>query len=227
MDIAIIPARGNSKRIPKKNIKEFCGKPIIYYSIKAAFESGQFDEIIVSTENEEIRDIALSYGAKVPFLRPVDLSDDFTPIVPVIKHVINEYENLGQSLNYVSCIFATAPFIEITNLKKAKDISKSYSGIYCFPVSEYFSPIQRSLILNESNQVTSMFPENQNIRTQDFNKTYFDAGQFYFAHKNTWIKNSNIHQFGRVIIIPKWSAVDIDDFEDWSKAEKYYSSLFR
>ena len=224
MDIAIIPARGGSKRIPRKNIKPFCGKPMLHYSIDAALTCGRFDEVIISTDDEEIRDSAIQAGAKALFLRPDHLSDDFTPTVPVIAHAITECERYGWQLDYVSCIYAAAPFIDPHDFGTAIDLVKDRPSIYSFPVCEHASPIQRALVIDENASLSPMFPENELIRTQDLTPTYFDVGQFYTAHKDTWLTNTNIHHQGRAIIIPKWRAVDIDDLDDWYKAERLYQS---
>ena len=224
MDIAIIPARGGSKRIPRKNIKEFCGKPLIQYSIEAALKSRQFDEVIISTDDQEICEIAIGLGATVPFIRPETLSNDMTPTVPVVQHAIQKLSTQGWKIDYVACIYATAPFIEPNDLVKANRVIRNQECVYSFPVCEHSSPIQRALIMNKGMQLSSMFPENELVRTQDFEPTYFDAGQFYVAHRETWMNNTRIHENGSAIIIPKWRAVDIDDLEDWAKAEMLYKS---
>jgi len=224
-DIAIIPARGGSKRIPRKNIRLFCGRPMIYYSILAALESEQFSQVIVSTDDEEIRDIAESCGARVPFLRPKKLADDFAPTVPVIAHAIETCEEIGLDVNYVACIYATAPFIEAGDLRAARKVLGDNKVVYSFPVCEHASPVQRALLIDESNTASPMFPENELVRTQDFPAAYFDAGQFYWGHKSAWTNNSNIHRHAKIITIPKWRAVDIDDEDDWVRAEKLFSSV--
>lgn len=222
MDVAIIPARGGSKRIPRKNIKDFCGKPMISYSINAALNSGAFDEVIVSTDDDEIRSLALKLGATVPFQRPENLADDFTPTVPVIAHAISACENLEWDINFVACIYATAPFISKTDLLAGKEIVKNIHNKYCFPVAEFPSSVHRALTINNAECVKPMFPKNELTRTQDLQQAYFDVGQFYWAHKSTWLSNSNIHLDASVLVIPKWRAVDIDDLEDWKRAEKLY-----
>lgn len=226
MDIAIIPARGGSKRIPRKNVKSFCGKPMIYYSIKAALEFYDFDQVIISTDDDEIRDIGISLGAKVPFKRPQNLADDLTPTVPVIRHAILECEKLGWNINLVCCIYATAPFLDIRDLRRAKTLTCRSHNVYSFPVCEYSSPIQRALGLNSDGTVNPLFPDNELCRTQDLKKTCFDVGQFYFARKNTWLTQDNIHQNGQGVMIPKWRAIDIDDEDDWTMAEKMFYSQY-
>ena len=222
IDIAIIPARGGSNRIPSKNVRLFCGRPMISYSILAALESEQFSEVIISTDDEEIRDIAESCGAKVPFLRPKELADDYTPTAPVIAHAIDRCEEIGWDLNYVGCIYATAPFIEAGDLRAARKALGGNEGVYSFPVCEHASPVQRSLLVDENNTASPLFPENERERTQDLPKAYYDAGQFYWGHRNAWKNNPNIHRHAKIINIPKWRAVDIDDENDWIWAEKLF-----
>ena len=152
MDIAIIPARGGSKRIPRKNIKDFCGQPMISYSINAALNSGIFDKVIVSTDDEEIRDVSLNLGALVPFQRPLSLADDFTPTVPVVLMPYLNAKGLGWNINYVACIYATAPFIFIED-EERKEAIQSLTDRYIFPVCEFPAPVQRSLIRNDSGLV--------------------------------------------------------------------------
>ena len=224
MDIAVIPARGGSKRIPKKNIKQFCGKPMIQYSIEAAFQSERYKEVVVTTDDPEIRDIARSLGAKTPFTRPNHLSDDHTPTVPVIAHAIQELRSIGWDIDLVACIYAAAPFIEPHDLIKSWEMSRIKSSIYTFPVCEHSAPIQRALIMNNGRDLSPLFPENELTRTQDLQPTYFDVGQFYVANYTTWLTKSHIHQNGQALVLPKWRAVDIDDLEDWEKAEKLYAS---
>lgn len=224
MDIAIIPARGGSKRISGKNIKNFCGKPIIAYSIEAAQASGVFDAVVVSTDDPEIRDVATSYGAMAPFMRKSSLSDDYTPTVPVIVDAIEQCQALGWDIDYVACVYATGPFILPEDIKMGKKNVSKHKGVYSFPVSAHHSPVQRSLVLEKGGRTRPMFPEHELVRTQDLKATYFDVGQFYFAHCETWKQNQNIHLGAVPVIIPKWRAVDIDDEEDWERAEGLYIS---
>ena len=222
MDIAVIPARGGSKRIPRKNVRIFCGRPMISYSISAALESEQFSEVIVSTDDEEIKDIAEAWGANVPFLRPKELADDYATTVHVVAHAIGECEEMGWDVDYVACIYATAPFIEAGDLRDARQALDNSEVAYSFPVCEHASPIQRALFIDENNIASPMFPENELERTQDLPKAYFDAGQFYWGHRNAWNRNSNIHQNAKTINIPSWRAVDIDNEDDWIRAEKLF-----
>ena len=225
MDIAIIPARGGSKRIPRKNIKYFCDNPIIYYSIKAATDANIFERIVVSTDDEEIANIAVDLGAEVPFLRSADLSDDYVATSPVISNAILECEKLGWDIKRVACIYPASPFISSADLVTAREIVLEFADKFCFPVCEYPSSIYRSLSISEDGLLTPIFPENTLQRTQDLPITYFDAGQFYFANKEVWLHNNDVHNLSRGIVIPKWRSIDIDDIEDWKLAELIYKSL--
>ena len=227
MDIAIIPARGGSKRIPRKNIKDFCGKPIIYYSIKAAIEANIFEHIVVSTDDEEISNIAVSLGAEVPFRRSAELSNDHVPTVPVISNAILECEKLGWKIRNVACIYPASPFILSADLVRARELVLKSIDRFCFPVCEYPSSIHRSLSLSEDGLITPIYPENTLERTQDLPECYFDTGQFYFANKEIWLHSKNVHNNARGIIIPKWRSIDIDNVEDWKLAELLYKSLNR
>ncbi|CAM8380926.1 pseudaminic acid cytidylyltransferase [Candidatus Methylopumilus planktonicus] len=219
MNLAIIPARVGSKRILRKNIKDFCGKPMIAYSIIAAKNSGLFDHILVSTDNEEIANIAKFWGAEVPFIRPKELADDITATVPVIAHAIKLCREFGWKIHNVCCIYPVAPFIEINDLKSAFELLSKNQIDYCFPVTEYPSAIQRSLKILGNGMVQPLYPEFEVIRTQDLESTYYDAGQFYWGKADAWIKNSKIHSNGLAYKIPNWRVVDIDTPDDWKRAE--------
>lgn len=217
--VAVIPARGGSKRIPRKNIKDFCGQPMIKYSIDAALHAGVFDEIVVSSNDNEILEYVDKLSGVTPLVRPENLSDDITPTVPVIQHTIEELSNLSWNVFSVCCIYATAPFIRPEVLHQASAFINAGEAGYCFPICEYSSPVQRALEINSEGATRPMFPEFELMRTQDLSKTYFDAGQFYFAKRSTWMTNKNIHLNGKGIIIPRDSAVDIDTRDDWEFAE--------
>jgi pseudaminic acid cytidylyltransferase len=225
MNIAIIPARGGSKRIPRKNIKEFSGKPMIAYAITAAKESGLFDHIIVSTDDAEIAHIAREWGAETPFLRPDELANDFTATVPVIAHAIEACRKIGLVFNNVCCIYPGVPFIQIDDLKGALISLTSRDADYCFPVTEYPSDIQRALKLLDTGKMQPFYPEFQLTRTQDLETAYYDAGQFYWGVADSWLTNPRIHSSGIGYPIPNWRVVDIDTSEDWRRAELIYRAL--
>jgi len=219
MNIAIIPARGGSKRIPRKNIKEFCGKPMIAYAITAAKESGLFGHIVVSTDDEEISLIAREWGAETPFVRPIELANDYTATVPVIAHAIEVCHTFGWTFDQVCCIYPVAPFIQIEDLIGALTRLTSSEVDYCFPVTEYPSVIQRALKFLSNGKMQPFYPEFETTRTQDLEPAYYDAGQFYWGKADVWLKSPNIHSNGLGYAIPNWRVVDIDTLEDWRRAE--------
>jgi pseudaminic acid cytidylyltransferase len=226
MNIAIIPARGGSKRIPRKNIKAFCGQPMIAYAIKAAQASDLFAHVLVSTDDAEIQSIANSLGAETPFVRPAELANDFTATVPVVAHAIQACVNLGWQFSNVCCIYPSVPFIEVSDLKESLiQLSESVAD-YCFPVTEFPAAIQRALKHNSNGLMTPFYPEYELTRTQDLEAAFFDAGQFYWGTKQAWLSNSNIHRSGIGFQIPNWRVVDIDTPADWEKAERLTASLF-
>jgi len=223
MNIAIIPARGGSKRIPRKNIKQFCGKPMIAYAITAAKESGLFEHIIVSTDDEEIAQIARQCGAETPFMRPEKLANDYTATVPVIAHAIEACHALGWKFSRVCCIYPGVPFIQTQDLKGALECLIKSDSSYCFPVAEFPSAIQRALKLVDAGKAQPFYPEYEVIRTQDLEPAYFDAGQFYWGKSEDWLANSRvdskIHSRGAGYVVPSWRVIDIDTPEDWARAE--------
>jgi N-acylneuraminate cytidylyltransferase len=221
--LCVIPARGGSKRIPRKNIKEFCGKPIIAYSIEAALNSGCFDHVIVSTDDEEIAEVASSYGASTPFIRPDQLSNDFAGTIPVIKHAIEWFDEHDQSPSDVCCLYATAPFVSPVSIVRAYEQMLTTDAEYCFTVTSYTFPIQRAIRFSEENRVEMFYPENFNQRSQDLEEAYHDAGQFYWGRAHTW-KNEQILFSDRAspFIIPRYLVQDIDTLEDWLLAELMY-----
>ncbi len=226
MNIAIIPARGGSKRIPRKNIKEFCGKPIIAYSIEVALQSGCFDRVIVSTDDQEIADIARFYDAETPFIRPEALSDDMTGTTPVIQHAITCLESQNEAAKLVCCIYATAPFIQMEDLQKGLDLLRNSDADYTFSVTSYPFPIQRAIkILN--NQRTQMFyPEHFSTRSQDLEEAYHDAGQFYWGRVESWIEGKPIFTRQAIpVVLPRYRVQDIDRMEDWVRAELMFEAI--
>lgn len=223
--IAIIPARGGSKRIPRKNIKPFAGKPMIAYAIDAALRSALFDAVIVSTDDEEIADIARQLGASTPFVRPADLSDDHTPTVPVIAHAIQSCEASGMSIDMACCIYACVPFIRIDDLRLALEQLHASDADYAFPVTEFPSAIQRALRRDSSGCMSPFNPEFTLVRTQDLEPAFYDVGQFYWGRRAAWLSNQRIHASGVGLPIPGWRVADIDTPDDWLRAESLHRSL--
>ena len=220
MKVCIIPARGGSKRIPKKNIKDFCGKPMISWTINAAINSQCFDKIIVSTDSEEIASISKKYGAEVPFLRPKKISDDHTGTIPVISHAINFINNNIGAVNYACCIYATAPFVEPSFITKGLEKIQQLNANYCFSATSFPFPIQRAIKIKSNGRSEMFYPENFNIRSQDLEKSFHDAGQFYWGKSSSWLNNKRIFDGDSVpILIPRYKVQDIDDIEDWQRAE--------
>jgi len=223
--VAIIPARGGSKRIPKKNIKDFFGKPLIAYSIQTALNSHLFDKVIVSTDDEEIATIAKNYGAEVPFVRPKELSDDFTGTQDVISHTIKYLEGIGEHYNYVCTLYATAPLMEVKYLQEAYQKLKDSDAVNCFSATTMPFPIQRTFKLTKQNRCKMFTPEHYMTRSQDLEEAYQDAGQFYWTKQD---KQSSEIMFGKdsiPIIIPRYLVQDIDTLEDWMRAEYMYKAI--
>jgi pseudaminic acid cytidylyltransferase len=224
VNIAIIPARSGSKRIPRKNVKQFCGRPIISYPVDAAIKSKLFSRIIVSTDDQEIAEIAMQVGAEVPFLRPPNLSDDHTPTHAVMVHAIKECLQPTGDIDYVCCIYPATPLLQASDLQESLAQLKSSTGDYCIAVAEHPSSIFRALEIGESGLVSPVFPQYRHERSQDLKQTFFDVGQFYWGKKESWIDNSNMHDKAVPFVIPTWRAIDIDNESDWIKAELIYKS---
>jgi N-acylneuraminate cytidylyltransferase len=218
-NICIIPARGGSKRIPRKNIKEFLGKPIIAYSIKAALDSGLFDEVMVSTDDEEIADIAKKFRANVPFIRSTKNSDDFASTFDVIEEVIKVYKSQGKVFENICCIYSCAPFVNSEILLKAYNQLIRYKFDTVFPIIAYSFPIQRALRLDQR-KVSMILEENLNVRSQDLEDSFHDAGQFYWCNSKKLLQNKKIltKNTGGVEI-SELEAQDIDNEIDWKLAE--------
>ncbi|MGZ8221957.1 MAG: pseudaminic acid cytidylyltransferase [Methylobacter sp.] len=227
MNIAIIPARGGSKRIPRKNIKPFNGKPMLAYAIEAARGSGLFDHIVVSTDDQEITDIATEWGAKTPFVRPAELANDYTATVPVVAHGIQACRALGWEFDYACCIYPGVPFIQINDLQEALALLTQSAADYSFPVTEFPSAIQRALKRSNDGRMQPFHPEFELVRTQDLEPAYHDAGQFYWGRAEAWLQNPKIHSGGIGYVIPNWRVVDIDTPEDWLRAEALFKALQR
>lgn len=222
-NLCIIPARGGSKRIPRKNIKNFLGKPIIGYSIEAALQSGLFDEVMVSTDDKQIAEIAKNLGAKVPFLRSDVTSDDFASTYDVIYEVIKNYNERGKAFTNICCIYPTSPLLKINQLKLGLDllIKGDYTSV--FPIVRYSYPILRSLRLEEGNRVTMNFPEYQLSRSQDLPDSFHDAGQFYWCNWVLLLQEGQMFtQNSAGIILDEIQVQDIDNLTDWKLAELKY-----
>lgn len=225
MKIAVIPARGGSKRIPRKNVKDFCGKPMIAWSIDAAKESGVFDHIIVSTDDAEIAQVAKKYGAELPFMRPKELADDQTPTRPIVIHAIEMVEKLFGKADYVCCLYATAPFVRAVDLKKGIDMLIAEECDFTFTVTSFPFPIQRAIRIDENDRVEMFNPEHRNTRSQDLEEAYHDAGQFYWGKRQAFIDNIPTFSSASIpIILPRWRVQDIDTNEDWDTAELLHNA---
>lgn len=225
MKIAVIPARGGSKRIPRKNIREFAGKPMIAHAISAAKNSGLFEHVLVSTDDEEISAIASKWGAETPFTRPVELADDHTPTVPVIAHAVKFCLELGWNIEYACCIYPGVPFIRIEDMHAAFLLLQTSGRDYGFPVTEFSSAIQRALRRLPDGSMQPFHPEYEMTRTQDLETAYHDVGQFYWGKAQAWLHGRKIHSSGAGHPIPNWRTVDIDTPEDWERAELFYKIL--
>lgn len=224
--IAIIPARGGSKRIPRKNIKTFCGKPMIVWSIEAALQSSCFDHVIVSTDDETIAEVAKQHGAEVPFLRPLELADDHTATRPVINHAIKEAKIRWGMPEYVCCIYATAPFLLATDLNLAYEKLKSSSARFVFSAGRFRYPIQRGIRINAIGRVERLWPEHRYTRSQDLEEAYHDAGQFYWGSASAFLDNGDpMSSDGIAYVLPGMRVLDIDTEEDWAIAELLFKSL--
>jgi len=226
MNLCVIPARGGSKRISRKNIKEFNGKPIIAYSIEAALASNCFEEIIVSTDDGEIAEVAKEYGAQVPFMRPDELANDHAGTLPVIKHAVEWFEQNDIMPECVCCLYATAPFVQSQMIQDAYTDLKDSEADYCFTVTRYAFPIQRAIKLTENKRVEMFYPQYFNTRSQDLQESYHDAGQFYWGKATAFkMEKSLFSNDASPFVLPRYLVQDIDTHEDWEQAEIMYQFL--
>ena len=226
MRIAVIPARGGSKRIPRKNIKIFCGKPMIAWSIDAALQSGCFDQVVVSTDDAEIAVVARDFGAEVPFIRPSTLSDDFTGTTAVMAHAINWFMKRGKKPQAVCCLYATAPFVSVDDLRAGHKLLIESSADYTFSVTSYAFPPQRAIRLTETGGVEMFNPEHLHTRSQDLGVAYHDAAQFYWGRASAWSEGKVIFSSSSLpIVLPRHRVQDIDTPEDWRMAEYLFSAI--
>jgi pseudaminic acid cytidylyltransferase len=224
--IAIIPARGGSKRIPRKNVRPFCGKPMIAWPIDAARQSGLFDAVIVSTDDEEVAAVAESFGAEAPFRRPSDLSGDHTPTMPVISHAIRWWEENRGAVECCCCVYATAPFLKPEFLRKGLRILQTKpDAAFAFSVTSYAFPIFRALQISDSGRVQMLWPENEMKRSQDLPEAWHDAGQFYWGRCDAFLSGESFFSANSYpVTLPRHLVQDIDTPEDWQRAEKMFAA---
>ena len=226
MKLAIIPARGGSKRIPRKNIKPFGGLPMIAWSIRAAQASACFDRIIVSTDDDEIADVAKAYGAEVQFVRPAALSDDHTGTIPVVAHAIAWHNTHAYTVSDACCIYATAPFVQPSDIAYGYEVLQNSGADYAFSVTSYAFPIQRAIRITSQQRVEMFQPEHFNTRSQDLEEAWHDAGQFYWGCARDWLAHQPVFTAAAAPVpIPRYRVQDIDTPEDWERAEWMLRSI--
>lgn len=226
MRLAVIPARGGSKRIPRKNVRPFCGRPMIAWPISAALESGCFDRVVVSTDDDEIAGIARAEGAETPFARPAELADDHTPTRPVIAHAIETMAAAGAVVGPVCCLYATAPFVRGQDLAAGLARLTQGDARYVFPVTRFDFPIQRALRMAQGGAVEMFAPEHFLTRSQDLEPAWHDAGQFYWAMADQWRDPAPIFGPGAIgLPTPRHRVQDVDTEEDWRLAEVLFRAL--
>lgn len=227
MRIAVIPARGGSKRIPRKNIKTFRGKPMVAWSIEAAHRAEVFDKVIVSTDDCEIAEVAQEWGAEVPFIRPENLADDHTGTIEVIANAIHWAQSASWMLDAVCCIYATAPFVQSEDLRVGLHELESGNWSYAFSVTDFAAPIFRSFSLSADGGVEMFFPEHFHTRSQDLPIAMHDAGQFYWGKPSAWLEGKGFFEkHSYPVVIPRWRVQDIDTVDDWKRAELMHKAIF-
>ncbi|WP_207848220.1 MULTISPECIES: pseudaminic acid cytidylyltransferase [Pseudomonas] len=221
--VAIIPARGGSKRIPRKNLLPFDGVPMIVRSIRTALDSGLFEQVVVSTDDAEIAELALAHGAQVPFLRPADLADDFTGTAAVIVHALQQLP----AFDYACCIYATAPLLQARYLRQGFELLEQHPNkAFTFSVCSFGFPVQRALTLDGQGALSALYPEFRNTRSQDLPEAFQDAGQFYWGRSEAWLRGEVLYSPASLpVILPRHLVQDIDTLEDWKRAEYLYAAL--
>jgi N-acylneuraminate cytidylyltransferase len=226
--IAVIPARGGSKRIPRKNIRMFCGRPIIAYSISAARETGLFDQIVVSTDDEEIASISRECGATTPFIRPKEIADDFTGTNAVVKHAVVWFNGQETEVTHACCIYATAPLIQPRFIREGYDALTRSDAAFAFSITSYAFPIQRAVRLTSDGRVDSLYPEHRMTRSQDLEPAYHDAGQFYWGTAQAFLEGLPLFSPRSIgVVLPRHLVQDVDTPEDWDQAELMYRAINR
>jgi pseudaminic acid cytidylyltransferase len=228
MNLCVIPARGGSKRIPGKNIKGFCGKPIIAYPIAAALESGCFNKVLVSTDDQKIAEVAVSYGADVPFVRPAELSDDHTSASAATGHAVSWLREQGQDYEYTCTLYATSPFVEPGFLRDSlRMLQDNPTYTFCFSTTPFRAPIQRALKRNGDGSAEMFLPENYYVRSQDLEPAFHDAGQFYWGRSQAWVDKLAIFlERSLMFVLPNSHVEDIDTPDDWIRAERMYRIIY-
>ncbi|WP_277761177.1 pseudaminic acid cytidylyltransferase [Pseudomonas sp. A34-9] len=222
-NVAIIPARGGSKRIPRKNLLPFDGVPMIVRSIRTALESGVFDQVVVSTDDVEIADVARAQGAQVPFLRPAELADDFTGTAAVIVHALQQLP----AFDYACCVYATAPLLQARYLRQGLELLEQHPDrSFAFSVCSFGFPVQRALTLDGQGALTALYPEFRHTRSQDLPEAFQDAGQFYWGRSEAWLRGEVVYSPASLpVVLPRHLVQDIDTPEDWTRAEYLYAAL--
>jgi pseudaminic acid cytidylyltransferase len=223
--LAVIPARGGSKRIPRKNIKDFLGKPIIAYSIEACIASGLFDDVIVSTDDAEIADVARSYGASVPFMRPAELANDHEGTAAVVKHALHWFADNASTVAICCCVYATAPFVRARDLVAGLNILEDTQKDYAFSVASFDFPVQRALHMTVQG-MQPLHPEFAQTRSQDLVECFHDAGQFYWGRAHAYLNDIPLFSPASAPVhLPRYRVQDIDSLEDWKRAEAMFMTL--
>lgn len=226
MIVAILPARGGSKRVPRKNVRLFAGKPMIAHSISAAKESGLFDRVLVSTDDLEIAEVARAHGAETPFERPAELADDFSTTDDVVVHALDWLVSQGAPATYACCIYATAPFLTADDLRRGYDLLRKNGRRYTFSVTTFPSPIQRAMRILPGGEIAPFFPQWFNARSQDLEPAYLDAGQFYWGEAEAFRTRVPFFEpHTEAVVLPRHSVQDIDTLEDWAHAELLYRAI--
>ncbi|MEG0063193.1 MAG: pseudaminic acid cytidylyltransferase [Pseudomonas sp.] len=222
-NVVIIPARGGSKRIPRKNLAPFDGVPMIVRSIRTALDSGLFDQVVVSTDDAEIADVARAHGAEVPFLRPAQLADDFTGTAAVIVHALQQLP----AFDYACCVYATAPLLQVRYLREGFELLEQHPDkSFAFSVCNFGFPVQRALTLDGQGALTALYPEFRDTRSQDLPEAFQDAGQFYWGRSDAWLRGEVVYSPASLpVILPRHLVQDIDTPEDWKRAEYLYAAL--
>lgn len=227
MNVAIIPARGGSKRIPRKNLRDFCGQPIIAYSILTALQSGLFEHVVVSTDDPEIAALSLRYGAQVPFMRPAELANDDASTAAVMQHAAQACSGLGWHIQQLCCLYATAPFVQVADLQAGLALLNTLDAIepvqYAFSVTRFAFPVQRAIRINSRGAIEPVWSENIPKRSQDLEHLFHDAGQFYWGRNAAFETSLPVFAaHSRAVLLPRYRVQDIDDEDDWTRAEWLY-----